>query len=121
MFKIKTDTSARNQLDMTDLSKVLRDASMVGLGAGIVYLMNHTADLNLGTGTAIGVSVILNLLYKWIKDNSPATPNPTWYNSNQPRFPQQQQPQFPFQNQLPQQPQNFNNGPPYLPQMDIRR
>lgn len=91
-FKIKSDgTSPQFSIDDNDIVKLLRDAGIIGLGAAVAYLMANISNLNLGDGTYIlipALSVLLNLIYKWIKDNSPKNTNPD-FNFNQ-RGPNQQ-------------------------------
>lgn len=74
IIKIKNDTSGKGSIDWTDVIKLGRDAGIVGGSAAVAYAMSHLTTLNLGESTVWLVplfAVGLNLLYKWLKDNTP--------------------------------------------------
>jgi len=78
-FKLKTGTSEGFDLDANDVVKLFRDAGIVGIGATIAYLMAHMSDVDFGKSTFVlvpAISLLLNMIYKWVRDNSPQNNNP---------------------------------------------
>lgn len=74
LVKIKEDKSPSGKIDFTDLTKLGRDAAFVGGAAAASYMLTHVAGLDFGEYTVWLVPLIsvgINLLYKWFKDNSP--------------------------------------------------
>ena len=70
--KSVTDTSPSGELNSTDWHKTVRDFFLVSGAAGIGYLLEHVAGLDFwGYGTMIVpvVSMFLNVVLKWLKDN----------------------------------------------------
>lgn len=74
MFKIKNSTSQSFNVDWTDLTKLARNAGIVGGSAALAYFISHLSSVNLGEYTVVLVpiiSVVADLAYRWFKDNTP--------------------------------------------------
>jgi hypothetical protein len=62
-------------LNLTDAVVIGRNALLVAAAAGLTYLGENLADLDLGTTGVMlvpVVSVVINTLVKWAKNNVPA-------------------------------------------------
>jgi len=70
-----TENSPAFTLNSGDAVTIGKNALLVAVAAGLTYLGENLADLDLGTtGVMIVpvVSVIINTLVKWAKNNVPA-------------------------------------------------
>lgn len=66
-------TSPSGKLDLTDFKKLLRDATIVGVGAGLVYAAQNVASVNFGEYTPFLVPVVSFLIdgiYRYYRDNT---------------------------------------------------
>ena len=64
-------TSKGFSFDKNDLIVVLKNALLVGAAAGVTFLAENLAKLDLGQSTALVipiVAVVLNTLSRWLKD-----------------------------------------------------
>ena len=84
----QADSSPQFNLDMTDATKLVKDAGIVGAGAALTYLIAHISSLDFGQYTLLiipAISTGLNILLKWAQNNNPNNQNNT---PNYPNYPQ---------------------------------
>jgi hypothetical protein len=61
-------------LNLTDVAVIGKNALLVAIAAGLTYLGENLTDLDLGTTGVMlvpVVSVVINTLVKWAKNNVP--------------------------------------------------
>lgn len=62
-------------LNVTDVLEISKNTALVALAAGLTYLGENLADLDLGNVGVMFVpiaAVVINTLVKWAKNNVPA-------------------------------------------------
>jgi len=66
-------------LDVADVAVLFKNALLVAVAAFLTTIVNSIGSLDLGTYTPLVVpmvTVILDTIIKWTKDNSQASPDP---------------------------------------------
>ena len=69
------NTSPAFSLNLTDVAVISKNALLVAVAAGLTYVVENISDLDLGaTGVMLVpvVTVVINTLAKWAKNNVPA-------------------------------------------------
>lgn len=67
-----TEKSASFSLNVTDVVEISKNTALVALAAGLTYLGENLANLDLGTTGVMLVpivSVVINTVVKWAKNN----------------------------------------------------
>ena len=67
-------------LDVTDVAVLLKNALLVAVAAFLTAIVNNIGQLDLGGYTPLVVpmvTVILDTIIKWTKDNTKNAPEPT--------------------------------------------
>lgn len=69
-----TDKSPAFSLNVTDVIEISKNTTLVALAAGLAYLGENIGDLDLGSAGVMLVpivSVVINTVVKWAKNNVP--------------------------------------------------
>ena len=69
-----TDKSPAFSLNVTDVVEISKNTALVALAAGLAYLGENIGDLDLGNAGVMLVpivSVVINTVVKWAKNNVP--------------------------------------------------